>query len=126
MERTKGLGRGDDTTAFRRVSRQWPRRFIVMLQRHVGTRDRATVSSVPLAATKEGLRPSCNFLTTFLTIDTLTARMMLMLFPFHAAVLTFLLCLGPVAGLSVAVAETAAPRQVDRAPAIHPSEGAAV
>src|SRR6185295_19747543 len=44
MERTKGLGRGDDTTAFRRVSRQWPRRFIVMLQRHVGMRDRATVS----------------------------------------------------------------------------------
>ena len=45
-----------------------------------------------------------------------------MLFPFHAAVLTFLLCLAPVTGLSVAVAETAAPSQIAEAPVINPSE----
>ena len=45
-----------------------------------------------------------------------------MLFPFHAAVLTFLLCLGPATGLEVAVAETATPSQMAEAPVINPSE----
>jgi len=48
--------------------------------------------------------------------------MMLMVFPFQAAVVIFLLCLGPATGLAVAVAETETHGQVAEVPAVNPSE----
>ena len=48
--------------------------------------------------------------------------MMLMVFPFQAAVVIFLLCLGPATGLAVAAAETETHGQVAEVPAVNPSE----
>jgi membrane-bound lytic murein transglycosylase D len=89
-----------------------------------------------LPPSKEGLRSSCNFLTSFLLTATLIAQMMPIRFHIGRSVgllglrggfFALLLCLAPVPGLSVALAEIETSAQLAEAPPIiNPNDDPAV